>query len=658
MTYLSPRNKLRQRRLRVESLERRELLAGDGVLGPQPLEANESASLKLMVRDSYLPGIPVLVRAQLETSDGQIDRMAWDETVILTSPTPGVSIDAEPLQIVNGMGSTLVTFDAASDLVLNATWGDIDVEKSLTLLETPTQTLSGTLESDTTLSGVVRVTDDLLVPSGLRLDIEPGTLVLLDGVPSSPDTFGTQIVVEGTMTADGTADDPITFTATDPTRPWSEIDVKGGTVQLNNAVITRAGSSPRGGHTNTGPALRLRDNGSLNLQQSSVADISGKIMQSSGGTTTILDSLLTRAVMGPEINDTALDLQNSWIVRMNGQYHHDGKIDDNDGIYLHSQRDNQEIRLSGAVVADVQDDGIDTLGSDVVIENTVVRNATDKAVSVFHGEVRIEHALLVNCGIGVETKGTGTSTPHTIIDRTTIANISEVGVFAKDKGSPDPDVVITYDITNTIIHVQPGADAIKTDYDPDDLHVNYSLTPEAWNHAGSGMGNVDSSPMFVDLAANDFRLAEGSPAIDAGDPNGDPDADGTRADMGYLAVDQPTALRGDFNQDNQVNADDVDRLCTAIQGRSEDGQFDLNGDSTVDDQDMQHMIGDILGTSAGDANLDGVFDSADLVAIFQAGQYEDEVDDNSGWAQGDWDCDGDFTTSDLLVAFQIGKYVR
>lgn len=58
----------------------------------------------------------------------------------------------------------------------------------------------------------------------------------------------------------------------------------------------------------------------------------------------------------------------------------------------------------------------------------------------------------------------------------------------------------------------------------------------------------------------------------------------------------------------------------------------------------------------GDSNLDGRFNSGDLVEVFQAGQYEDGIDGNSGWAEGDWDGDGDFTTSDLTKAFQDGRY--
>ena len=59
----------------------------------------------------------------------------------------------------------------------------------------------------------------------------------------------------------------------------------------------------------------------------------------------------------------------------------------------------------------------------------------------------------------------------------------------------------------------------------------------------------------------------------------------------------------------------------------------------------------------GDVNNDGRFDSSDLVAIFQAGEYEDKIDGNSTFKEGDFDGDGDFTTTDLVFAFTKGSFV-
>ncbi len=61
-------------------------------------------------------------------------------------------------------------------------------------------------------------------------------------------------------------------------------------------------------------------------------------------------------------------------------------------------------------------------------------------------------------------------------------------------------------------------------------------------------------------------------------------------------------------------------------------------------------------TYVGDANLDNLFDARDLVTIFQKGQYDDGVFQNSRWSSGYWNTDGEFSSADLILAFQDGGY--
>ncbi len=117
---------------------------------------------------------------------------------------------------------------------------------------------------------------------------------------------------------------------------------------------------------------------------------------------------------------------------------------------------------------------------------------------------------------------------------------------------------------------------------------------------------------------------------------------------------QMQSMDADFNDDGTTDADDIDMLCRAI--GTDDLQFDLDRDSAVTESDVSFLLNEILKVSAGDANLDGVFDSSDFVQVFQAGEYEDAIAGNSGWASGDWNCDQEFDSLDMVTAFQAGTY--
>lgn len=60
----------------------------------------------------------------------------------------------------------------------------------------------------------------------------------------------------------------------------------------------------------------------------------------------------------------------------------------------------------------------------------------------------------------------------------------------------------------------------------------------------------------------------------------------------------------------------------------------------------------------GDSSLDGVFDSEDMLRVFQRGEYEDRFPNNSSWVSGDWNADNEFDSGDMLFAFQEGNYQK
>src|SRR6185369_3586468 len=188
----------------------------------------------------------------------------------------------------------------------------------------------------------------------------------------------------------------------------------------------------------------------------------GKVMQTSlGSDITFNNCLMARARMGPEINGTAMLLTNSYIVEMYG-------TNDSDGVFLAAQQAGQTIILSGSVIADGDDDGIDTLGSTFTVENCLIRNwrnpfEDSKGISLENGEARIRRSLLVDNAVGISGKGDNGVGVRVRMDHSTV--LSEgYALGATNKSGTTP--VIEYRITNSILH--GTFDSVFTQYNPAD----------------------------------------------------------------------------------------------------------------------------------------------------------------------------------------------
>jgi hypothetical protein len=113
-------------------------------------------------------------------------------------------------------------------------------------------------------------------------------------------------------------------------------------------------------------------------------------------------------------------------------------------------------------------------------------------------------------------------------------------------------------------------------------------------------------------------------------------------------------ISGDYSGDSALTDLDINLLSRKVVAESHPFGFDLNEDELVDQLDRQKWVQEIKSTWFGDANLDGEFNSGDMVGVFQAGKYEVAVD--AGWAEGDWTGDQRFDSGDFIAAFQDGGY--
>ncbi len=531
-----------------------------------PDTGQHASSVRMTVPNGYLPGKPVLVRIEALDQRGHVFRDLWDATATLSADN-GVQLDVDQITMFNGLGSALVTFSGGSgDFQLTATADGLQDTDNLSALDPGTEvTVSGDLSlidpaGTSTFSGIVHVTGDVLVPAGHTLNIEPGTLVLLDGVASG--SGGTDIEVVGNLQSLGTETRPITFTAYDPALEWGEIrhaNAEPSAYRYTN--IHLAGHSPGGGHTGTGPAVRPQGS-TIVFEYVNITDNDGKVMQSGGGSNlTFRNCHLARSVMGPEIDNTALLFEDSWITENHGP-------DDNDGIYIHSQSAGQDCTLRRGVIADMHDDGLDTLRATVLVEDYIFRNMADKGVSVYGGEVTLNRIVSADNDIGISAKDETHAVVH--LDHATITG-NTWGVQAENKDGGKPDGVVEYFVTNSIVYGNSQW-AVRSDYALDPITFDHSIVGEAWVsdggyrgvddevHTGetwAGVANANVDPLFVNPASNDFRIAAGSPAAGAGD-------DGSN--LGYY----PTAA---VPPSGELTADTV--------WRPENGQYRVTSPLTV-----------------------------------------------------------------------------
>jgi hypothetical protein len=103
-----------------------------------------------------------------------------------------------------------------------------------------------------------------------------------------------------------------------------------------------------------------------------------------------------------------------------------------------------------------------------------------------------------------------------------------------------------------------------------------------------------------------------------------------------------------------LDAADLDLQTQAIVGGENPNDYDLNHDRVVDYGDRVVWIKNLQNTWIGDANLDGEFNSGDLVSVLASGSYE--ADFVSSWSTGDFNGDGRSNSTDLVAALADGGY--
>lgn len=220
------------------------------------------------------------------------------------------------------------------------------------------------------------ITGNILVNENITLEIEPGVVVKFSTPPV--ESVGYYIRIDGTLKAQGDADNPILFTAEDPlshrwgciaftdtSTDWDE-DSSTGSV-LRNCVIEYAGNSQEGGDEAFGGMAVRCDFASPLIAENLIRYSAGSGIQAVGGNQRILSNRIHNTGVGIILSPESALVENNYL------------ISNTQGIYMNSGSSRIEIKKNSFLNID---SGKTEEGTDGASEETsVVRssNLTDGA---------------------------------------------------------------------------------------------------------------------------------------------------------------------------------------------------------------------------------------------------------------------------------------
>lgn len=392
----------------------------------------------------------------------------------------GVFVDGRQARfsVAEGTWSQLQTFNPGMNRLFIASLdSDGNILGALSrdvVYEASTIFAGGTLPANTAwASGVVRITNNLVVPSGRTLDIGPGVVVLLSPTAS--------ITANGTVMVSGTEANPVFFLPA-VGNAWGSL------------VASGAGASITVRHAEiVGGQVRPINGGSTLVEDSVVRDLTDPARELfagvSGANMTVRRSLITRFTE-IDARDTPVLIEDCLLQ----DFLVDGvDIKTTTGSPLVVR--NTTLRFGNPNNSNA--DAIDFGPGAGTVERCLIHHFPDKGVSIGGAPgTRVSGSVIYDCGIGISAA----SSAGVVLKNNTVADC-RTGLFVRDNSTATGTNLIVWG--NAVNVVLSNASTLGLSYS--DVQGGFA-----------GAGNISADPLFIDAAARDYRLAAGSPARGAG----------------------------------------------------------------------------------------------------------------------------------------------
>jgi len=457
------------------------------------------------------------------------------------------SIDVPLNQGLNSI--TIEQLDANAKVVNNNTVEIMYVSE--------TNNVTGELTENTTWSGICVVDGTVVVPAGVVLKIEPGTIVRMKDAA--------RLMVYGQLSAEGTESNPIQFTRYSDGMPWKQIMfIEAADSRFSHCIFEYADSEgehqdyyvpgPRNYHEAI-VALACH----LDIENCTFRNLPDESGGAEGDALAIISDdedhpgKASANIRGCEFLSIGQGVHTRYSYVLVEDCYFTGKRGDNDDVDLWGESTPTSLIRNNLFLNPEHDDMINPTRCSAIIVGNIIAGSDDHGV-VLRDKCSpvMMNNLIFDCssaGVAVENSCEATLINNTIID-------CGRGVRLLDLGRWGPPYSLnpgggTATILNCIIWDCPQpitlADSSNTQIEDRGSHVTvkYSDIEGGQNGisvSGShstftwGQGNINEDPQFADVSNGDYHLKSQagrwdasseswvldnviSPCIDAGDPN-------------------------------------------------------------------------------------------------------------------------------------------
>lgn len=344
------------------------------------------------------------------------------------------------IKMKRGAGTGLSKIDYAQPFIFTVQNGNTSaVIRQTTVSDIPSINYSGTLPAGVmTWDGSADrvITSDLTIPAGCTLNVKAGTWIIVKKYVN--------FYIQGRLTVEGTADDPVVITSENMAQPWGGMEFANTKTDFRYCIVINGGGDASKGHpTNedwhTGHQHIFfgKNDSEFNFDQCFFLNSQGKVFGAQDSKVTVTNSVSSFVWLGGEFHRVLLNYKKSHLMNMPNDDNIFTEDIDTDGFhidYVNPKYPEYSV-IDSCYFITGKDDAIDHHFSRLKISNCWLEGFVHEGVAASGGDtVKIFNTVALNNDQGFEagwTENGVSKGPYVFIDHCAAVN-NNVGLRIGD----------------------------------------------------------------------------------------------------------------------------------------------------------------------------------------------------------------------------------